>query len=94
MFLNPKIRFGCTCIRKGFLCKRNQNYNLKEIDFFKSWRNDNAYKLDFSSTYDNVSATFNVVDLSLFDVGDLRTNSFKEEGNNRDQDVGQTVIYS
>ena len=31
--------------------------------------NDNAYKLDFPSEY-NVSATFNVIDLSPFDVGD------------------------
>ena len=43
--------------------------------------NDNAYKLDLSDEY-NVSATFNVIDLSPFDVGDdLRTNSFQEEGN-------------
>ena len=43
--------------------------------------NDNAYKLDLPSEY-NVSVTFNVIDLSHFDVGDnLRTNSFQEEGN-------------
>ena len=43
--------------------------------------NDNAYKLDLPSEY-NVSATFNVIDLSPFDVGDdLRTNPFQEEGN-------------
>lgn len=43
--------------------------------------NDNAYKLDLPGEY-NVSATFNVTDLSLFDVGDdLRTNPFQEEGN-------------
>jgi len=38
--------------------------------------NDNAYKIDLSSEY-NVSSTFNVADLSLFDVDDepdLRTN--------------------
>ena len=43
--------------------------------------NDNTYKLDLSDEY-NVSATFNVTDLSPFDVGDdLRTNHFQEKGN-------------
>jgi hypothetical protein len=48
--------------------------------------NDNAYKLDLPGEY-NVSATFNVTDLSPFDVGDdLRTNPFQEEeGNDGDQ---------
>lgn len=36
--------------------------------------NDDAYKLDLPSKY-NVSAMFNVYDLSLFNAGDdLRTN--------------------
>ena len=43
--------------------------------------NDNAYKLDLPDEY-NVSVTFNVTDLSPFDVGDdLRTNPFQEKGN-------------
>ena len=43
--------------------------------------NDNACKLDFPNEY-NVSATFNVTDLSPFDVGDdLRTNHFQEKRN-------------
>ena len=43
--------------------------------------NDNAYKLDLSDEY-KASATFNVIDLTAFDVGDdLRINHFKEEGN-------------
>ena len=47
--------------------------------------NDNAYKLDLPGKYD-VSATFNVTDLSPFNVGeDLRANPFQEEGNNGDQ---------
>jgi hypothetical protein len=46
--------------------------------------NDNAYKLDLPGEY-NVSATFNVTDLSPFDVGDdLRTNPFQEGGNDVD----------
>jgi len=31
--------------------------------------NDNAYKLDLPREYGNISVTFNVADLSLFDVG-------------------------
>ena len=43
--------------------------------------NDNAYKIDLLSEY-NVNATFNVTDLSPFDVDDdLRTNPFQDEGN-------------
>ena len=42
--------------------------------------NDNAYKLDLPGEY-NIRATFNVSDLSLFDVGDnSRSNPFKERG--------------
>jgi hypothetical protein len=42
--------------------------------------NDNAYKLDLPGEY-NVSATFNVTDLSPFDVGDdLRANPFSRGG--------------
>ena len=49
--------------------------------------NNNAYKLELPSEYGNISATFNVRDLSLFDVGDednglnSRMNSFQERGN-------------
>ena len=47
--------------------------------------NDNVYKLDLPSKYD-VSATFNVTDLSSSDVGDnLKANPFQEEGNDGDQ---------
>ncbi|KAH9792707.1 hypothetical protein KPL71_004239 [Citrus sinensis] len=43
--------------------------------------NDNAYKLDLPGEY-NVSATFNVSDISPFDVGkDSRMNPFEERGN-------------
>jgi hypothetical protein len=46
--------------------------------------NDNAYKVDLLGEY-NVSATFNISDLSPFDVGeDLRSNPF-ERGNDGNQ---------
>jgi len=46
--------------------------------------NDNAYKLDLPGEY-NVSATFNVSDLSPFDAdSDLRTNPFQEGGSDAD----------
>jgi hypothetical protein len=42
--------------------------------------NDNAYKVDLPGEY-GVSATFNVSDLSSFDVGDdSRSNPFEERG--------------
>jgi hypothetical protein len=47
--------------------------------------NNNAYKLDLPGEY-NISATFNVYDLSPFDVGDdSRTNPFEEKGNDGNQ---------
>ena len=49
--------------------------------------NDNAYKLDLPGQY-NVSATFNVSDLSPFDTGDdLRANPLQEEGNDMAKDL-------
>ena len=47
--------------------------------------NDNAYKLDLLGEY-NISATFNVSGLSLFDVGnDSTMNPFKERSNDKNQ---------
>ena len=49
--------------------------------------NNNVYKLELSSEYGNISATFIVSDLSLFDVGvedhgiESRMNPFQERGN-------------
>ena len=46
---------------------------------------DNAYKVDLPGEY-GVSATFNVSDLTLFDVGDdSRSNPFEERGDDVDQ---------
>ena len=46
--------------------------------------NDNAYKLDLPGEY-NVSASFNVTDLSPFDAeSDLRANPSEEGGNDED----------
>jgi hypothetical protein len=48
--------------------------------------NDNAYKVDLPGEY-NVSATFNVFDLSLYDVGDnSRSNPFEGRGNDGPHD--------
>jgi hypothetical protein len=47
--------------------------------------NDNAYKIDLPGEY-GVSATFNISDLTLFDVGDdSRSNPFEERGDDVDQ---------
>ena len=47
--------------------------------------NDNVYKVDLPDEY-KVSATFNVSDLSPFDVGeDSSSNPFKERGNDGNQ---------
>ncbi|KAI9153187.1 hypothetical protein LWI28_007432 [Acer negundo] len=49
--------------------------------------NDNAYKLDLLGEY-NIIASFNVSDLSPFDVGDdLRTNHFQEGGNDENKEA-------
>jgi len=49
--------------------------------------NDNAYKIDLPGKY-NVSNTFNVSDLSLYDADNelrsLRPKAFEEEGNDED----------
>ena len=47
--------------------------------------NDNAYKVDIPCEY-KVSATFNISDLSPFDVGeDSWSNPFEERGNDGNQ---------
>nr|XP_009587281.1 uncharacterized protein LOC104085025 [Nicotiana tomentosiformis] len=52
---------------------------------------DNTYKLDLPGEF-QISATFNVADLSFFDVGsNLRTNSFQEEGNDSSTDKDKAL---
>jgi hypothetical protein len=47
--------------------------------------NDNAYKVDLPGEYD-VNGTFNVSDITLFDVGDdSRLNLFEKRGDDEDQ---------
>ncbi|XP_028764585.1 uncharacterized protein LOC114722675, partial [Neltuma alba] len=53
--------------------------------------NDNAYKIDLLGKY-NVSATFNVADLSPFDAGDdSRSNPFEERGNDAIQQANSST---
>ena len=55
--------------------------------------NDNAYKLDLLGEY-NISATFNVSDLSPFDVGDdSRTNPFEERGNDENHKAFKDPLH-
>jgi len=54
--------------------------------------NDNAYKIDLLGEY-NVSATFNVYDIYLFDVGDdSRTDPFEERGNDTIQATPRDLL--
>ena len=52
--------------------------------------NDNAYRLDLPGEYE-VSATFNVTDLTPFDAecADLRANPFQEEEDDMDPETSQ-----
>jgi hypothetical protein len=70
-------------LRKGCFPKKRHSKLLPQGDgpFQVVERiNDNAYKLDLLGEY-GVNASFNVTDLSPFDVGDdLRTNPSQDGG--------------
>ena len=69
-------------IRKEiFPTQRRSKFLLRSDGPFQVLKRISAYKLDLPGEY-NVSATFNVTNLSLFYVSDdLRTNPFQEGGN-------------
>ncbi|XP_042377669.1 uncharacterized protein LOC121970764, partial [Zingiber officinale] len=77
--------------KERFLTQRKSNLQPRGDGPFQVLEriNDNAYKIDLPGEY-GVSATFNVADLSPFDVGDedlnSRTNSPKEGGNDVSQE--------
>ena len=55
--------------------------------------NDNAYKLDLPGEY-NISATFNISDLSTFDVVDnSRMNTFEKRGNDENQQAFKDPLH-
>ena len=71
--------------KERFSLQRKSKLNLRGDGPFQILEriNDNAYKVDLPGEY-NVSASFNVADLSPFDVSDAfdsRTNPFKERKN-------------
>ena len=75
VWLHMKKERFLTPRRSKLLPKRDEPFQVLERI------NNNAYKLDLPGEY-NVSATFNVYNLSLFDVDDdLRTNPSQDERN-------------
>ena len=73
--------------KERFLAHRKSKLQPREGGPFQILEriNDNAYKVDLPCEY-GVSATFNVYDLTLFDVGDdSRSNPFEERGDDADQ---------
>uniref|UniRef100_A0A2N9IFA2 Uncharacterized protein n=1 Tax=Fagus sylvatica TaxID=28930 RepID=A0A2N9IFA2_FAGSY len=82
-----EIGFGFTCAKKDSQPIERLSCILEEMDLFQILEkiNDNAYKVDLPGEY-KVSATFNVSDLSPFDLGeDSWSNPFEERGNDANQ---------
>ena len=67
--------------KERFPAQRRSKLNPREDGPFQILEkiNDNAYKVDLLGEY-NVSATFNVVDLSPFDVGEDSRSNLRREG--------------
>ena len=81
--------------KERFLTRRRSKLHLRGDGPFQVFEriNDNAYKLDLPGEY-NISATFNVSDLSPFDVGDdSRTNPFEERGNDENQQAFKDPLH-
>uniref|UniRef100_A0A2N9HHN4 Reverse transcriptase n=1 Tax=Fagus sylvatica TaxID=28930 RepID=A0A2N9HHN4_FAGSY len=82
-----EIGFGFTCAKKDSQPIERLSCILEGDGPFQILEkiNDNAYKVDLPGEY-KVSATFNVSDLSPFDVGeDSWSNPFEERGNDGNQ---------
>jgi hypothetical protein len=85
-FLTKWLSFGVH--EKGkFLAIRIFKLQSRGDDSFQvlEWINNNVYKVDL--LWENgVNATFNISDLSLFNVGDdLRSNHFEERENDENR---------
>ena len=83
--------------KERFSAQRRSKVNPKGDGPFQILEkiNDNAYKVALLSEY-NVFATFNVVDLSLFDVSeDLRSNPFEERGKDESFGglIGEVIVH-
>ena len=80
--------------KERFPARRQSKLHLRGDGPFEVLKmiDDNAYKLDLLGEY-NISVTFNVSDLSPFDVGDdLRMNPFEERGNDENQQTFKDQI--
>ena len=81
--------------KERFLARRRSKLHPRGDGLFQVLEriNDNAYKLDLPGE-NNISATFNVSDLSPFDVGDdSRTNPFEERGNDENHKTFKDLLH-
>ena len=84
--------------KERFPTQRRSKLNPRRDGTFQILKkiNGNAYKVDLLGEY-SVSATFNVADLSLFDVGeDSRSNPFKDRGNDESfsGSIGEVTVHN
>jgi len=93
-YFSEKLPRDWVCVhmrKERFLAQRKSKLQPRGDSPFQVLEkiSDNAYKLDLPRESGNISATFNVVDLSSFDTGNesnSRKNPFEEGGN----DIGAT----